>query len=110
MNIKCTLGCHGWEGCKCRSCGKVRDEDHDWSKDCEKCANCEATRKDRHHIQGCQCSICGSEFHAWGAETKIAPMIYSHSCERCGKSERSVIINPADPDDNDAFMRVFMGR
>jgi hypothetical protein len=88
-------------------CGKSRDQEHDWSKDCEKCANCGATRKDSHRIEGCQCSICGSQFHNWGADTKVGPMLHSHSCKRCGKSERSVIIDPRNPDDLDAFMRVF---
>lgn len=44
MNIKCTLRFHEWQGCKCSSCGKIRDEGHDWSY-CM-CAKCEKVRLD----------------------------------------------------------------
>lgn len=44
MGFKCTFGMHDWDGCKCTSCGKTRDEVHDWSKDCEKCSKCGAMR------------------------------------------------------------------
>ena len=88
MNIKCMFGIHNW------------------SKNCEKCANCKATRKDRHQVQGCQCSICGSAIHAWGAEKKIAPLTYEHTCQRCGAAERSVMIDCSDPDEIEASLRL----
>jgi hypothetical protein len=127
MNVKCLFSFHGWEGCKCARCGRTRDGHHDWSKDCkkcsicgqrrdtnhdwnkdcEKCAVCDATRKDHHRVQGCQCTICGSEVHEWTALKKVGPMVMSCTCRRCGKEDRSVIIDPTDPDDLDAFIRVF---
>jgi hypothetical protein len=49
-----------WLGpCKCTRCGKIRDEDHDWSEDCERCAVCGGTRVSAHNWQGCECSLCG---------------------------------------------------
>jgi hypothetical protein len=59
MNISCILGSHKWAGCKCSACGKIRDEGHDWSKDCEKCTKCGATRKNAHKWSDCKCSVCG---------------------------------------------------
>lgn len=105
MNEKCLDGSHQWEGCKCAKCGETRD--HDWSKNCEKCANCEATRKDCHRVQGCQCTVCSAEVHDWTAYNKLAPMLQSRSCRRCGKEDRAVMIDPSDPNDLDAFMHVF---
>jgi hypothetical protein len=75
MNIKCILGFHKWEGCKCSACGKTRDQDHDWSKDCEKCARCGASRANNHQWNGCKCSACGKEQHQ-RADGK---------CVKCGK-------------------------
>lgn len=31
MLLKCKLGFHSWNGCKCTKCGKARDEQHKWS-------------------------------------------------------------------------------
>ena len=61
MNLKCTLGFHTWDGCTCTGCGKVRDEQHDWSKDCEKCSKCGKTRENQHeYTRDCEeCSKCG---------------------------------------------------
>lgn len=82
MSIKCNLGIHSWDGCKCTECGKSRDsehdvkancevcakcgktfteEDHDWSSDCDKCARCGKTRENQHSwIKDCEkCSKCG---------------------------------------------------
>ena len=39
-NIKCILGFHHWDGCKCKQCGKIRYQQHHWSHDYEKCLNC----------------------------------------------------------------------
>lgn len=59
MGIKCMIGIHDWQGCKCSQCGKTRDQDHDWKKDCEKCSRCGKTRNGAHDWQGCKCSKCG---------------------------------------------------
>ena len=40
MSIKCKLGFHNWDGCKCTDCEKIRNEQHDCLKDCEKCSKC----------------------------------------------------------------------
>lgn len=101
---------HTWSSCKCSECGKGRDEEHDWSKDCEKCAICGATRKDCHRLQGCKCIVCGSEIHDWTAGKKIAPIMMSRTCRRCGKEDRSVILDPSDPNSVDAIARLLFGR
>lgn len=36
MNVKCLVGSHSWDGCKCSACGKTRDEGQYKGKDCEK--------------------------------------------------------------------------
>jgi hypothetical protein len=66
---------HTWDGCKCSKCGKARDEGHDWSKDCEKCARCGLARRGAHAWRGCTCSQCGQVSHAWGG----------CKCTACGK-------------------------
>jgi HEAT repeat protein len=40
MNSECLPGFHQWEGCKCTQCGKVRDDNHAWSKNTRICAKC----------------------------------------------------------------------
>ena len=61
MLLKCFLGMHTWNGCNCSVCSKTRDEQHDWSKDCEKCARCDKTRANAHAWEGCKCSTCGRD-------------------------------------------------
>jgi hypothetical protein len=60
MNLRCLVGLHRWQGCKCERCGETRDEGHDWSG-C-KCLNCGKTRDQSHNWpedrEG-QCSACG---------------------------------------------------
>lgn len=76
MNFKCLFG-HKWDGCKCSKCGKNRDGAHDWSSNCEVCAECGKTRNDAHDWNGCKCSNCGKtrdEGHDW-----------SKDCEKCAK-------------------------
>lgn len=118
MSIKCGLGLHRWVGCKCTACGKTRDEGHDWSRDCEKCARCGAasahkwagckctacgkTRDESHTWKGCTCKICGKtrdEEHPWAGCTCAAcgkkrdqDHDWSQDCERCrqcGKTRRN---------------------
>lgn len=75
MALTCILGFHTWDGCKCTNCGKIRDEGHDWSKDCEKCSRCGKTRENAHTWAGCKCTNCGKtrdEGHNW-----------SKDCEKC---------------------------
>jgi len=78
------MGSHNWTGCKCTACGKTRNEGHDWSKNCEKCAICGMTRSTRdeaHSWDGCKCNKCQQvrdEEHDW---TKNCEM-----CARCGKT------------------------
>jgi hypothetical protein len=75
MKLQCAFGFHEWKGCRCSRCGKTRNEGHDWSKDCERCAKCSTTRSDSHAWAGCKCSNCGKtrdEGHDW-----------SKDCERC---------------------------
>jgi len=71
---------HKWEGCKCPACGKVRNQGHDWSKDCQKCARCEAVRAVAHQWDGCKCLVCSrtrDQGHKWGKECE--------ECKKCGK-------------------------
>ena len=91
MKLKCALGLHSWNGCKCVSCQKIRDGEHDWAadcekcavcgvarqgahdwaKDCEKCARCGKTRAGFHSWNGCKCSQCGTvrdEEHSWAKD------------------------------------------
>ena len=71
----CHLGIHEWKGCLCSKCGKSRDQEHDWSKDCERCAACPATRTDVHEWKGCICSKCG--------KTRDQEHDWSRDCEKC---------------------------
>jgi len=59
MSFKCKIGMHSWNGCKCSDCERTRDDQHDWSKDCEKCFKCGKTRKSLHKWDGYKCSQCG---------------------------------------------------
>ena len=77
MNLTCTFGFHKWTGCKCSACAKTRNEGHDWSKDCEKCARCGAARASAHRWAGCKCSACG--------KTRDAGHDWSKDCEKCAR-------------------------
>lgn len=80
MNLKCVLGMHAWSGCKCGNCGKTRANDHDWTADCEKCANCGMTRIGAHTWNECECTKCQKPTpagHHWTKDGK--------SCTKCGK-------------------------
>lgn len=60
MSLRCKIGLHSWDGCKCTECNKVRDEQHDWSQNCEKCSKCGKTRENNHDwSKDCEkCSKC----------------------------------------------------
>jgi len=79
MSFKCKIGFHTWNGCKCTKCGKTRDEQHDWSQDCEKCSKCGMTRENQHDwSKDCEvCSKCG--------KTREKPHEWSKDCEKCSK-------------------------
>lgn len=56
---------------------------HDWSNDCERCANCGQTRRNEHRWRsgGCKCSECGKfrdEWHDW-----------TWDCEKCATCKRT---------------------
>lgn len=64
------VGRHVWQGCRCSTCPSIRDEGHDWTRDCEKCRKCPATRDHAHnYASNCEeCSICHAkrlEAHQW---------------------------------------------
>lgn len=86
MSILCSIGMHKWIGCKCSICDKKRNQDHDWSEDCEKCSRCEAARQNAHKWQGCKCMKCSQEKHQW----------QFGKCIVCGCREPATIaFNPA---------------
>jgi len=93
MSLKCLFG-HEWDGCKCKRCGKTRDEQHDWDfceGKCKKCGKscaiehdwdgckCKKCYETRHDWDGCKCTKCGEirdEQHDW----------HGNVCVKCGKS------------------------
>lgn len=79
LPIRCILGIHEWTGCKCANCGKKRDQEHNWTTDCEKCAICGMARSDAHAWAGCKCTKCHKtrdEWHEWTGDLQ--------KCSRCG--------------------------
>jgi len=60
MALLCSIGFHSWDGCKCSTCGKTRDEGHDLSEDCETCAKCGKNSGGKHDWgPGDKCARCG---------------------------------------------------
>ena len=94
MNFKC-LFVHKWDGCTCTKCGKTRDKNHDWSKDCEQCSKCGKTREGNHNWNACKCTKCGKTRegnHSWNAckctkcgKTRDEGHNWSKSCEQCSE-------------------------
>jgi len=100
MNLKCLLGIHEWNGCKCTrcgtmrdkghhwdgcicsKCGKIRHSDHDWRADCEKCARCGTIRLHAHdYSTDCEkCSKCHN--------TSMDKHDWSKNCEHCSKCDQ----------------------
>ena len=110
--MSCFLG-HKWKGCTCTKCGKVRDKNHDWSENCQKCAICGNSRQEAHNWQGCvctkckhtrdmdhnwkmdceKCSVCGQtrdHYHKWDGckctkcgKTRNENHAWSSNCEKC---------------------------
>jgi len=94
----CKLGFHSWCGCKCKSCGGLRDQDHSWATDCKTCTRCGRTRAEAHDWQGCKCSLCGKtrdQGHNWqGCKCSLCGKTRDQAhkwprgtCEICGKSQ-----------------------
>jgi len=61
MSLKCKFGLHSWIGCKCTACGKVRNKQHDWSTDFDKCSICGGTKIIRIRVKILNNSIKGPE-------------------------------------------------
>lgn len=62
----CTLYGHDWDGCKCRICGKTRNEQHK-RVGC-KCVRCGYNLPEWHVWEGCKCTRCGAvrnQEHDW---------------------------------------------
>ena len=79
--MACLFG-HKWNGCKCTKCGKVRDENHQFSdildKCEEKCTVCGKKRDKEHNWVGCKCVKCEkirNDEHDWD----------DGKCKKCGK-------------------------
>jgi hypothetical protein len=89
MGLRCKMGLHDWSECRCSSCGKTRDAEHDahdWSKDCERCARCGATRPAMHDwSKDCgRCARCGATrpaMHDWSED--------SARCACCGADKNA---------------------
>jgi uncharacterized protein (TIGR02145 family) len=82
MSFKCKIGFHSWEGCTCKICGKVRDNQHDLSRDCEECSKCGKKLENQHNwSEDCdKCSACGKvreNKHSWLKDCE--------KCSKCGK-------------------------
>jgi hypothetical protein len=75
MAIACILRFHSWNGCSCSKCGKIRDEGHNWSQDCEKCSKCGTAST--HNWDGCKCKRCG--------KTRDKGHDWPQGCEKCSK-------------------------
>jgi len=88
MSFKCKIGLHSWDGCKCTECGKIRDEGHDVSADCGKCARCGTIFSDDEHdwTKDCdRCSTCGKtreNQHSWQKNCE--------KCSKCGKTRTNM--------------------
>jgi len=99
-SIRCCLGMHNWNQCKCDRCGKTRvNASHLW--DGCKCRICGHTRDAEHEVQACKCVKCGSRVHSWHGcycvacgRTRRGPGIEPHfwkhcTCEKCGEKRDS---------------------
>jgi uncharacterized protein (TIGR02145 family) len=87
MSFKCNVGLHSWDGCTCKECGKVRDEEHDLTLDCEKCARCGKVIEDGHNwSHDCEkCSVCGKtreHQHSWIKDCE--------KCSKCGQARQNI--------------------
>jgi hypothetical protein len=74
--LRCKIGFHVWDGCRCNLCGKIRDKGHRWVQ-C-KCSLCGNIRDTEHQLEKCRCIICGGNFHDWDI---ISERYLGHKCE-----------------------------
>jgi len=107
MNISCLFG-HKWKGCKCIKCGKKRDENHDWSKNCEECSVCGQKSSNIHNLINCKCTKCGKTQHSWSKDDcgkcTVCGGIRSGShkwndnvCSICGQKKKNLINAVIEP-------------
>jgi len=85
MSLSCKIGLHSWDGCKCVACGKTRDENHDWSKGCEKCLKCGKINAGHDWIEDSDtCTRCGKkrESSDWLRKAKETWINYYNSYEK----------------------------
>jgi len=93
MHLKCLLSLHEWNGCKCTACGKTRDDGHDWSKDCEKCAQCGLSRENVNKGLACKCLMCSrSVDKASTVSTRLAMTPTHRAAETTGASHIERVI------------------
>jgi uncharacterized protein (TIGR02145 family) len=104
MSLKCKIGFHTWKGCKCNDCGKIRDVQHDWSKDCEKCSKCGKIESHHDWSKDCEkCSKCGKieSHHDWSKDcekcskcsaTREKQHDWTQDCEKCCKCGKVIIV------------------
>ena len=92
--MPCFLG-HQWDGCRCKKCGKMRDEDHRFelvAGQCKKmCAVCDKLEETPHQYKPLpdqcleQCTLCG-QTHSGNHPWRYAK---DHkTCARCGVVEK----------------------
>jgi hypothetical protein len=113
MNVTCRLDFHKWSGCKCSRCGKIRDSNHDWSNNRERCAICGAERPPTQHAsqwKGCstyESTLSKQVDQMWSEVKKALPDIPLRS-EHC-KSFLLQAIKSGSPQQAAvvAFMKVF---
>jgi hypothetical protein len=122
MSLKCRLGRHTWAGCKCTTCGKPRDEYHNWSEDCGKCSICGEARDKAHSGEGHRCGRCGKTSDNGSRqdgsdEAAEYPRDYVESCMRPQYTEQPEqrswnsdptfknVLNPLNAGDNRAAAR-----
>ncbi|HEY5593066.1 MAG TPA: hypothetical protein VIK55_18880 [Paludibacter sp.] len=79
MSFKCKIGLHSWNGCKCSDCDKIRDEQHDWSHDCEECSRCGKTKESRPSFK--------NDHGQW--QKSVITHDWSNDCEKCSKCGKS---------------------
>lgn len=91
MGLICRILGHKWWHCLCSRCHTKRDQDHDWSVDCERCLICGATRSEAHSWSAdCgMCSTCGAHRqgrHQWdGDKCAVCGMPSgTGQCDICG--------------------------
>lgn len=89
---------HIWNGCKCKVCGEIRDEGHQWTRDegvcLHTCMNCGQRQTVPHRFQ----SIPGQcrEKCAWcGIERRMEHVIENGNCTRCGMAENEAYLELA---------------